>query len=43
MTSATWSPALAADRLGFRAQVDFTRGMTEFAGAELRSPVPAGP
>jgi len=37
------SPALAADRLGFRAQVDFTRGMTEFAGAELRSPVPAGP
>jgi dTDP-L-rhamnose 4-epimerase len=37
------SPALAVDRLGFRAQVDFTRGMTEFAGAELRNPVPAGP
>jgi dTDP-L-rhamnose 4-epimerase len=34
--------ALAADRLGFRAQVDFTRGMAEFAGAELREPVPAG-
>jgi dTDP-L-rhamnose 4-epimerase len=36
------SPALAADRLGFRARIDFTRGMTEFAGAELREPVPAG-
>jgi dTDP-L-rhamnose 4-epimerase len=37
------SPALAADRLGFRARIDFTRGMTEFAGAELRAPVPASP
>jgi dTDP-L-rhamnose 4-epimerase len=37
------SPALAADRLGFRARIDFTRGMTEFAGAELRDPVPASP
>jgi dTDP-L-rhamnose 4-epimerase len=36
------SPALAADRLGFRARVDFTLGMAEFAGAELRQPVPAG-
>jgi dTDP-L-rhamnose 4-epimerase len=36
------SPALAADRLGFRAQVDFTLGMAELAGAELREPVPAG-
>jgi dTDP-L-rhamnose 4-epimerase len=36
------STALAADRLGFRATVDFTRGMAEFAGAELREPVPAG-
>jgi dTDP-L-rhamnose 4-epimerase len=36
------SQALAVDRLGFRAQVDFTRGMAEFAGAELREPVPAG-
>jgi dTDP-L-rhamnose 4-epimerase len=36
------SPALAADRLGFRATVGFTRGMAEFAQAELRDPVPAG-
>jgi dTDP-L-rhamnose 4-epimerase len=36
------STALAADRLGFRAQVDFTQGMAEFARAELRDPVPAG-
>jgi dTDP-L-rhamnose 4-epimerase len=36
------SPALAADRLGFRAQVGFGRGMAEFAVAELRQPVPAG-
>ncbi len=37
------SPALAADRLGFRARVGFAEGMTEFAGAELRDPVLAGP
>jgi dTDP-L-rhamnose 4-epimerase len=36
------SPALAADRLGFRARVDLTHGMAEFAEAELRQPVPAG-
>jgi dTDP-L-rhamnose 4-epimerase len=36
------SPTLAADRLGFRATVDFARGMAEFAEAELREPVPAG-
>jgi dTDP-L-rhamnose 4-epimerase len=36
------SPDLAAARLGFRAMVDFTHGMAEFAGAELRDPVPAG-
>ncbi|HZA80542.1 MAG TPA: NAD-dependent epimerase/dehydratase family protein [Actinomycetes bacterium] len=36
------STGLAADRLGFRAQVDFTQGMAEFARAELRDPVPAG-
>jgi dTDP-L-rhamnose 4-epimerase len=35
------SPALAADRLGFRATVDFTRGMAELARAELRDPVPS--
>ena len=35
------SPALAAGRLGFRSRVDFTRGMAEFARAELREPVPA--
>jgi dTDP-L-rhamnose 4-epimerase len=35
------SPALAADRLGFRARVGFAEGMTEFAQAELRDPVPA--
>jgi dTDP-L-rhamnose 4-epimerase len=33
------SPALAADRLGFRARVDFARGMAEFAEAELRQPI----
>jgi dTDP-L-rhamnose 4-epimerase len=36
------SPALAADCLGFRATIDFTRGMAEFARAELRAPVPSG-
>jgi hypothetical protein len=36
------SPALAADRLGFRARVGFGRGMAEFAGAALRQPVSAG-
>jgi hypothetical protein len=36
------APDLAAARLGFRAMVDFTHGMAEFAGAELRDPVPAG-
>ena len=36
------SPALAADRLGFRATVDFTRGIAELARAELRDPVPSG-
>jgi dTDP-L-rhamnose 4-epimerase len=35
------SPALAADRLGFRARVGFAEGMAEFARAELRAPVPA--
>jgi dTDP-L-rhamnose 4-epimerase len=30
------SPALAAERLGFRAQEDFDAGMEEFAGAALR-------
>jgi dTDP-L-rhamnose 4-epimerase len=36
------STALAADRLGFRATVDFARGMAEFATAELREPVTSG-
>jgi dTDP-L-rhamnose 4-epimerase len=36
------STALAADRLGFRATVDFTLGMAEFATAELREPVTSG-
>jgi dTDP-L-rhamnose 4-epimerase len=36
------SPTLAAGRLGFRARVDFTRGMAEFAEAELREPVRLG-
>jgi dTDP-L-rhamnose 4-epimerase len=31
------SPALAAERLGFRAQEDFDAGMEEFAGAALRA------
>jgi dTDP-L-rhamnose 4-epimerase len=31
------SPALAAERLGFRAQEDFDAGMAEFAAAPLRS------
>jgi dTDP-L-rhamnose 4-epimerase len=35
------STALAADRLGFRAEVGFAKGMAEFAEAELRAPVPA--
>jgi dTDP-L-rhamnose 4-epimerase len=30
------SPALAAERLGFRAQEDFAAGMAEFAAAQLR-------
>ena len=30
------SPALAAERLGFRAQEDFDAGMAEFAAAQLR-------
>jgi len=33
------SPARAADRLGFRAEVDFTAGVREFATAPLRAPV----
>jgi dTDP-L-rhamnose 4-epimerase len=37
------SPALAAARLGFRARVGFAEGMAEFAEAELREPVAAGP
>ena len=37
------SPALAAARLGFRARVGFAEGVAEFADAELREPVPAGP
>jgi dTDP-L-rhamnose 4-epimerase len=37
------SPALAAARLGFRARIGFAEGMAEFADAELREPVPAGP
>jgi dTDP-L-rhamnose 4-epimerase len=36
------SPALAADRLAFRARVGFAEGMASFATAELREPVPAG-
>ena len=36
------SPALAADRLGFRATVSFSQGMAELARAELRDPVPSG-
>jgi dTDP-L-rhamnose 4-epimerase len=34
------STALAADRLGFRATVDFAQGMNELATAPLRNPVP---
>jgi dTDP-L-rhamnose 4-epimerase len=37
------SPALAAARLSFRARVGFAEGVAEFADAELREPVPAGP
>jgi dTDP-L-rhamnose 4-epimerase len=37
------SSALAAARLGFRARVGFAEGMAEFAEAELREPVAAGP
>lgn len=33
------SPRLAADALGFEAQVDFAAGMAEFATAPLRAPV----
>jgi dTDP-L-rhamnose 4-epimerase len=36
------SPALAADRLGFRARVAFADGMAELAHAELRAPVTSG-
>jgi dTDP-L-rhamnose 4-epimerase len=36
-------PARAAARLGFRARVGFAEGMAEFAEAELREPVAAGP
>jgi dTDP-L-rhamnose 4-epimerase len=36
------SPALAAGRLGFQARIGFAEGMAEFAGAELREPVPSG-
>jgi dTDP-L-rhamnose 4-epimerase len=32
------SPARAADRLGFRAEVGFVQGMAEFAAAPLRAP-----
>jgi dTDP-L-rhamnose 4-epimerase len=32
------SPARAADRLGFRAEVGFAQGMAEFAAAPLRAP-----
>jgi dTDP-L-rhamnose 4-epimerase len=35
------SPALAAERLGFRAEVGFAGGVAELATAELREPVPA--
>jgi dTDP-L-rhamnose 4-epimerase len=35
------SPALAAERLGFRAEVSFSAGMTELATAPLRAPVGA--
>jgi dTDP-L-rhamnose 4-epimerase len=37
------SPALAAERLGFRAEVSFTAGMAELATAPLRAPVAADP
>jgi dTDP-L-rhamnose 4-epimerase len=33
------SPALAAERLGLRAEVSFAAGMVELAGAQLRAPV----
>jgi dTDP-L-rhamnose 4-epimerase len=36
------SPALAAERLGFRARVGFAEGMAELATAELRAPAAAG-
>jgi dTDP-L-rhamnose 4-epimerase len=32
------SPALAAERLGFRAEVGFAEGMAELATAPLRAP-----
>jgi dTDP-L-rhamnose 4-epimerase len=32
------SPARAAERLGFRAEVGFAEGMAEFATAPLRAP-----
>jgi dTDP-L-rhamnose 4-epimerase len=35
-------PALAAERLGFRARVGFAEGMAELARAELRAPAAAG-
>jgi dTDP-L-rhamnose 4-epimerase len=37
------SPRLAAERLGFRAAVDFAEGMAEFATVPLRAPVGASP
>lgn len=37
------SPALAAERLGFRAEVSFAAGMAELATAPLRAPVGATP
>jgi dTDP-L-rhamnose 4-epimerase len=37
------SPALAAERLGFRAEISFAAGMAELATAPLRAPVGAAP
>ncbi len=36
------SPALAAERLGFRAEVGFAEGVAELASAELRAPAGTG-
>ncbi len=38
----TASPALAAEQLGFQAEVSFEQGIEEFATAPLRAPSPAG-